>query len=154
MLVSVYYKLNLFNAHAMILIFHIFMNVNKLCLNQPSYYWIPSPRPPPPPPHPPPHHPPTQSHTEAATTFVTYGSFQGQLQQRRPKVGLWLPPLQIISFIRVFCAQLIQGRCKRFYLSFLAAYTWRGNRWMEYLRYEPLTSAREPVWPGGKALGW
>ena len=31
MLVSVYYKLSLFNAHAMIL---IFMNVNKLCLNQ------------------------------------------------------------------------------------------------------------------------
>ena len=34
MLVSVYYKLSLFNAHAMILIVHIFMNVNKLCLNQ------------------------------------------------------------------------------------------------------------------------
>ena len=29
-----YYKLSLFNAHTMILIFHIFMNVNKLCLNQ------------------------------------------------------------------------------------------------------------------------
>ena len=28
------YNLRLFNAHAMILIFHIFMNVNKLCLNQ------------------------------------------------------------------------------------------------------------------------
>ena len=34
MLVSVYYKLSLFNALAMIVIFHIFMNVNKLCLNQ------------------------------------------------------------------------------------------------------------------------
>ena len=34
MLVSVYYKLSLFDAHAMILIFHIFMTVNKLCLNQ------------------------------------------------------------------------------------------------------------------------
>ena len=32
--VSFYYKLSLFNAHTMILIFHIFMNVNKLCLNE------------------------------------------------------------------------------------------------------------------------
>ena len=32
--VSIYYKLSLFNAHAMILIFHIFMNVNTFCLNQ------------------------------------------------------------------------------------------------------------------------
>ena len=31
MFVGTYY-LRLFNAHAMILIFHIFMNVNKLCL--------------------------------------------------------------------------------------------------------------------------
>ena len=29
MLVSVYYKLSLFNAHTMISTFHIFMNVNK-----------------------------------------------------------------------------------------------------------------------------
>ena len=36
MLVSVYGELSLFNAHAMILIFHIFMKVNKLCLNQNS----------------------------------------------------------------------------------------------------------------------
>ena len=34
MFVSIYYKPSLFNAHTMILIFHIFMNVNKLCLNQ------------------------------------------------------------------------------------------------------------------------
>ena len=34
MLVSIYYKLSLFNAHTMILIYHIFINVNKLCLNQ------------------------------------------------------------------------------------------------------------------------
>ena len=35
MLVSVYSnQLSLFNAHAMILIFHIVMNVNKLCLNE------------------------------------------------------------------------------------------------------------------------
>ena len=33
MLVSIYYMLSLFNAHTMILIVHIFMNVNKLCLN-------------------------------------------------------------------------------------------------------------------------
>ena len=32
--VSIYYKLSLFNAHTVILIVHIFMNVNKLCLNQ------------------------------------------------------------------------------------------------------------------------
>ena len=34
MLVSIYYELSLFNAHTMILIVHIFMNVNQLCLNQ------------------------------------------------------------------------------------------------------------------------
>ena len=34
MLVSIYYKPSLFNAHTMILIVHIFMNVNKICLNQ------------------------------------------------------------------------------------------------------------------------
>ena len=34
MSVSIYYKPSLFNAHIMILIVHIFMNVNKLCLNQ------------------------------------------------------------------------------------------------------------------------
>ena len=34
MLVSVYYKLSLFNVHAMIWFFHIYMNVSKLCLNQ------------------------------------------------------------------------------------------------------------------------
>ena len=34
MLVSIYYQLSLFNAHAVILIVHIFMNVNKLCLNK------------------------------------------------------------------------------------------------------------------------
>ena len=33
MFVSIYYKPSLFNAHTMILIFHIFMNVNKLCFN-------------------------------------------------------------------------------------------------------------------------
>ena len=33
MLVSIYYKPSLFNAHTMIFIVHIFMNVNKLCLN-------------------------------------------------------------------------------------------------------------------------
>ena len=32
--VSICYKPSLFNAHTMILIVHIFMNVNKLCLNQ------------------------------------------------------------------------------------------------------------------------
>ena len=31
MLVSVYYKPSLFNAHTMILIVHVFMTVNKLC---------------------------------------------------------------------------------------------------------------------------
>ena len=31
---SIYYKPSLFNAHTMILIVHIFMNVNKLCLNK------------------------------------------------------------------------------------------------------------------------
>ena len=34
MLVNIYYKPSLFNAHTMILIVHIFMNVNKPCLNQ------------------------------------------------------------------------------------------------------------------------
>jgi len=34
MFVSIYYKPSLFNAHTMILIVHIFMTVNKLCLNQ------------------------------------------------------------------------------------------------------------------------
>ena len=34
MFVSIYYKPSLFNARTMILIVHIFMNVNKLCLNQ------------------------------------------------------------------------------------------------------------------------
>ena len=34
MFVSIYSKPSLFNAHTMILIVHIFMNVNKLCLNQ------------------------------------------------------------------------------------------------------------------------
>ena len=33
MLVSIYYKPSLFYAHTMILIVHIFMTVNKLCLN-------------------------------------------------------------------------------------------------------------------------
>ena len=31
---SIYYKFSLFNADTMILIFHSFKNVNKLCLNQ------------------------------------------------------------------------------------------------------------------------
>ena len=34
MFVSIYYKPSLFNAHTMIFIVHIFMNVNKICLNQ------------------------------------------------------------------------------------------------------------------------
>ena len=34
MFVSIYYKPSLFNAHTMIFIVHIFMKVNKLCLNQ------------------------------------------------------------------------------------------------------------------------
>ena len=34
MFVSIYYKPSLFNAHTMILFVHIFMNVNKICLNQ------------------------------------------------------------------------------------------------------------------------
>ena len=34
MFVSIYYKPSLFNAHTMILIVHIFTNVDKLCLNQ------------------------------------------------------------------------------------------------------------------------
>ena len=34
MFVSIYYKPSLFNAHTIILIVHIFLNVNKLCLNQ------------------------------------------------------------------------------------------------------------------------
>ena len=34
MLVRIYYKPSLFNAHAMILIFYVFMHVNKLCLDQ------------------------------------------------------------------------------------------------------------------------
>ena len=40
MFVSIYYKPSLFNAHTMILIFHIFMNVNKLCLNQTSDWLV------------------------------------------------------------------------------------------------------------------
>ena len=32
--VSIYYKLSLFNAHAMILIFHVFVKANKLCFSQ------------------------------------------------------------------------------------------------------------------------
>ena len=36
MFVSIYYKPSLFNAHTMIFIVHIFMNVNKLCLKQRS----------------------------------------------------------------------------------------------------------------------
>ena len=36
--VSIYYKPSLFNVHIMILIVHIFMNVNKLCLNQETKY--------------------------------------------------------------------------------------------------------------------
>ena len=34
MILSVYYKPSLFNAHAMITVVHIYTNVNKLCLNQ------------------------------------------------------------------------------------------------------------------------
>ena len=34
MFVSICYKPSLFNVHTMILIVHIFMNVNTLCLNQ------------------------------------------------------------------------------------------------------------------------
>ena len=34
MFVSIYYKPSLFNAHTMILIVRVFMNANKLCLNQ------------------------------------------------------------------------------------------------------------------------
>ena len=34
MFVIIYYKPSLFNAHTMIFIVHILMNVNKLCLNQ------------------------------------------------------------------------------------------------------------------------
>ena len=34
MFVSIYYKPSLFNAHTMILIVHIFMNANKVCLKQ------------------------------------------------------------------------------------------------------------------------
>ena len=37
MFVSIYYKPSLFNAHTVISIVHIFMNVNKLCLNQVSH---------------------------------------------------------------------------------------------------------------------
>ena len=37
MFVSIYYEPSLFNAHTMIFIVHIFMNVNKLCLNQEKY---------------------------------------------------------------------------------------------------------------------
>ena len=33
-LVSIYYKPSLLNAHTVIVIVHIFMNANKLCLNQ------------------------------------------------------------------------------------------------------------------------
>ena len=33
-IVSIYYKISLFDAHTMNSILHIFMNVNKLCLNQ------------------------------------------------------------------------------------------------------------------------
>ena len=40
MFVSIYYKPSLFKAHAMILIVHIFMNVNKLCLNQSTLFYI------------------------------------------------------------------------------------------------------------------
>ena len=36
--VSIYYKLSLFTAHAMILAFCIFTTVNKLCLNQYSQF--------------------------------------------------------------------------------------------------------------------
>ena len=31
---GIYYKLSLFNAQAFISFFHIYMNMNKLCLNQ------------------------------------------------------------------------------------------------------------------------
>ena len=34
MFVSIYYKPSLFNAYTMIFIVHIYMNANKLCLNQ------------------------------------------------------------------------------------------------------------------------
>ena len=37
MFVSIYYKPSLFNAHTMSLIVHIFMKVNKLCLNEQAY---------------------------------------------------------------------------------------------------------------------
>ena len=37
---SIYYKPSLFNAHTMILIVHIFMNANKLCLNQHSGWYL------------------------------------------------------------------------------------------------------------------
>ena len=36
---SIYYKPGLFNAHTMILIVHIFMNVNPLCLNH-KVMWV------------------------------------------------------------------------------------------------------------------
>ena len=39
MFVSIYYKPSLFNAHTMILIVHIFMNVDKLCLNH-KVMWV------------------------------------------------------------------------------------------------------------------
>ena len=35
--VSIYYKPSLFNAHTMILMVHIFVDVNKLCLNQTTW---------------------------------------------------------------------------------------------------------------------
>ena len=38
--VSVHYKLSLFNAHTLFLIVHIFMNVNKLCLNKEKKIFI------------------------------------------------------------------------------------------------------------------
>ena len=37
MLVSVYNKLSLFSAHILIMFVHIYMNMNKLCLNQWRY---------------------------------------------------------------------------------------------------------------------
>ena len=40
MFVSIYYKPSLFNAHTLILIVHIFMNVNKFCLNQGDYIYL------------------------------------------------------------------------------------------------------------------
>ena len=40
MFVSIYYKPSLFNAHTMILIVHIFMNVNKLCLNLKNFHFV------------------------------------------------------------------------------------------------------------------